>query len=356
MRVAVFSERLAPPFDEGIKNVVYHLLRALRREHAVLALTTQGADIPELGVRDIPKVNHLLVDGRLAALLRDFHPERICYVPTASMTLFSFIRAWVLGRCMPAASVVMVALQPRRQSALARRLVPHIAPARVIVQSQTSAKLLAYLGDRVRFAPAGVDTERFHPVPPREREALRKKYGLRSSRPIALHVGHIHAGRNVGLLETLQRAGSVQTVLVGSTSTRQDGELAAQLQRAGVWVMAQYLPAVEEMYQLADLYLFPPPPDMPAERTPAIEVPLSVLEAMACDLPVVSTRFGGLPALFPTGPGLRYVDDTWDEQAWVQAVQTALADGAGHTRQRVLPLGWDGFVRAVLGTEEDHDG
>ncbi|MBC7243140.1 MAG: hypothetical protein H5T60_11930, partial [Anaerolineae bacterium] len=56
MRVAVFSERLAPPFDEGIKNVTYNLLRRLGVEHSVMALTTGGADIPELGVRDIPNV------------------------------------------------------------------------------------------------------------------------------------------------------------------------------------------------------------------------------------------------------------------------------------------------------------
>lgn len=352
MRVAVFSERLAPPFDEGIKNVAYNLLRRLRQEHAVMGLTTGGADIPELGVRDIPRVNRLLVNGQLAALLRDFRPERICYIPTASMTLFSFIRAWVLGRYVLGTPVTMVALQPRKQGALARRLVHHIAPARVIVQSRDSADLLSYLGERVRFVPAGVDTERFHPISPAEREALRRKYGLRASRPIALHVGHIHPGRNVGIMEALQRAGIVQALLVGSTSTRQDAELAQRLQSAGVWVLAEYLPAVEEMYQLADLYLFPPAPDMPAERTPAIEVPLSVLEAMACDLPVVSTRFGGLPAMFPEGAGMRYVDDAWDEDAWLQAAQAALTDGAGHTRQRVLPFGWDRFVRAVLGSEE----
>ncbi len=352
MRVVVFSERLAPPFDEGIKNVTYNLLRRLRQEHVVMGLTTAGADIPELGVQDIPHMNRLLVNGQLAALLREFRPERICYVPTASMTLFSFIRAWVLGRYVPGTPVTMVALQPRRQGALARRLVPHIAPARVIVQSRASADLLAYLGPRVRFVPAGVDTKRFRPISPAERETLRRKYGLRTSRPIALHVGHIHAGRNVGVLEALQRAGVVQALLVGSTSTRQDAELAHQLQRAGVWVLAEYLPAVEEMYQLADLYLFPPAPDMPAERTPAIEMPLSVLEAMACDLPVASTRFGGLPALFPEGAGMRYVDDAWDEEAWVRAVQAALADGAGHTRQRVLPFGWDRFVTAVLGLGE----
>lgn len=352
MRVAVFSERLAPPFDEGIKNVTYNLLRRLGVEHSVMALTTGGADIPELGVRDIPNVNRLLVNGQLAALLRDFRPQRICYIPTASMTLFSFIRAWVLGRYVPGAPVTMVALQPRRQGALARRLVPYIAPARVIVQSQASAELLGYLGARVRFVPAGVDTERFHPVSPAEREALRRKYGLPTGRAIALHVGHIHAGRNVTVLEALQRAGVAQTLLVGSTSTRQDLELAQQLQRAGVRVLTEYLPAVEEMYQLADLYVFPPAPDMPAERTPAIEVPLSVLEAMACDLPVVSTRFGGLPALFSAGPGMHFVDTPWDEGAWVQAARAALQDGAGHTRRRVLPFGWDRFVRAVLGAEE----
>ncbi len=32
----------------------------------------------------------------------------------------------------------------------------------------------------------------------------------------------------------------------------------------------------------------------------AIQVPLSVLEALSCDLPVLSTKFGGLPDILPS--------------------------------------------------------
>ena len=50
-----------------------------------------------------------------------------------------------------------------------------------------------------------------------------------------------------------------------------------------------YIPEVEDIYRLSDLYLF-----LAESDTAAIEVPLSVLEAMACNLPVICTPFGGL--------------------------------------------------------------
>ena len=44
------------------------------------------------------------------------------------------------------------------------------------------------------------------------------------------------------------------------------------------------------------------------ESIRAIEIPLSVLEAMACNLPVITTKFGGLPDLFEDGNGFYFVD------------------------------------------------
>ena len=103
MRVLFFTERLAPPFDEGIKNVAVNLLRRLAPAHDLLALTMEGADIPELGVRNLSAksrlssaTNRLLLDAGLRREIRSFRPDRICYLPTASMTLFAFLRSRVL--------------------------------------------------------------------------------------------------------------------------------------------------------------------------------------------------------------------------------------------------------------------
>jgi glycosyltransferase involved in cell wall biosynthesis len=356
VRIVFFSERLAPPFDEGIKNVAANLLRQLRDRHDILALTTAGSDIPELGVRNLPRLSRHLWDAPLRARIRQHRPERIVYLPTASMTLFSFLRAAILRGHGQGAPTTLIALQPRAQTWVGRLLVPLIAPERVVVQSRASAALLAYLGQRVRFAPAGVDLERFSPASVPQRHELRLRYGIDADARVILHAGHINRNRNVAVLKSVQAIEKAQTVLVGSTSTPQDVDLVAELRRSGVRVVTEYQMHMEDWYRLADVYLFPASPESPPDQMPAIEVPLSVLEAMACDLPVVTTRFGGLPALFEERAGLHYVDDAHEDAAWRDGVREALRVGAAHTRAGLVPLSWSAFADAVIGNSAGQEG
>ena len=53
LRICVFSERLAPPFDEGIKNLATAVICELSRRHTVLSLTAFGEDVPEYGIRNV---------------------------------------------------------------------------------------------------------------------------------------------------------------------------------------------------------------------------------------------------------------------------------------------------------------
>ena len=361
MRVLFFTERLAPPFDEGIKNVVANLLRRLAAAHDVLALTTEGVDIPDLSVRNVPALNRLLLNAGLRHEIRAFRPERICYLPTASMTLFAFLRARVLGAHGRGAPVSMIALQPRQQGALQRVLVSLLAPERVIVQSRSSAERLRYLGPRVHFVPAGVDMTRFAPADDPHRCALRRQYGIDEDARIILHAGHVNRNRNVQILGALAELERAHVILAGSSSTRQDATLLDELRAAGVRVYASYNPHIEELYQLADLYVFPSSPATSPDETPAIEVPLSVLEAMACDLPVVATRFGGLPAMFEEGEGVFYVDDPHDTAGWREKAMQGLSAGRGHTRRRAAPHSWQNLLDVALGADTyaqtgQHDG
>jgi len=51
---------------------------------------------------------------------------------------------------------------------------------------------------------------------------------------------------------------------------------------------------IEEFYQASDVYIFPV-----RNPTGSIDLPLSVLEALAVGLPVVSTRFGAIADMVP---------------------------------------------------------
>ena len=341
MRVCLFSERMAPPFDEGIKNTALHLARGLGQRHDVSTLTAFGADVPDLGIKNVP-ANQLLLSPWLCSEIRRFRPDLIVYVPTACATLYSFLRSRVLkayGRGVP---IVLLALQPRSYGRLARALMPRLRPELVLVQSETTRASLAPFGCRVATIPPGIEIARFRPVGEEKRAELRCKYGLATDDYVVVHVGHLNRERNVQVMCHLQRQAGVQAILVGSTSTEHDKSLIGELTQAGVRVIQEYLPDIAEVYQMADCYLFPV-----NSATSAIDVPLSVLEALACDLPVVTTRFGGLPALFEAAPGFRYIDSPEQISDAVRACQGIQRPG---TREMVQPYAWPGVAERILDT------
>ncbi|PKO24162.1 MAG: hypothetical protein CVU38_00300 [Chloroflexi bacterium HGW-Chloroflexi-1] len=340
MRVLVFSERLAPPPDEGIKNLALSLAAALRRKgHAVLALTTDGADWPEQQVTNQP-AGRLLWSRPLAQRIARFRPQAVCYVPTASLTVASAIRSRVLKHHANGAPVALIATQGRRHSPFARWVGRLIRPDLCVVQSLTTEMQACALGWRVVRVLPGVDADAFHPVSPQQRAVLRAQHGIPADAWVVVHVGHLNRRRGVAALAAL--ADLAYPVLVASTSTPQDAALADELRAAGVYLVTAYLPDVREAYQLADAYLFPTPPD-PTEPG-SIDLPLSVLEAAACNLPILATRFGALPDLWPDRPDVIFYDDVPGLRAGLMRLKAAHPA----TRDLALPFSWEAAGQRIL--------
>jgi glycosyltransferase involved in cell wall biosynthesis len=196
----------------------------------------------------------------------------------------------------------------------------------------------------VHFLPSGVDLARFKPALPEEKAFLRRKYGLPAEDYLALHIGHLKRSRNVGVLSEIRD--QARLVLVAGRSEGYDSVLRRRLQEEGVIVIDTYLKDVEEIYQACDCYLFPV--EAPGQ---AIDIPLSVLEAMACNLPVIAYPFGGLPLLFRKGPGFWFAADLEQVRSGlVQAKRQTDCD----TRAMVEPYSWERvaaiFLAAMEGT------
>jgi glycosyltransferase involved in cell wall biosynthesis len=325
----VFSERLRAPYDEGIKKLTTHLARGVGPKHRVLVLTSGGERDESYGIENVD-ANRLLLSARLGRMIRRFRPQAIVYVPTACATVFSFLRARVLrfyGRGVPA---VLITLQPRHYTACGRWLIGRVSPDWVLAQSLSTAGELERLGCRTSLLPPAVDVQRFRPALQAERAALRIRYGVSAEATVVTHVGHLKGKRNLSHFLALQGLVGYHTIIVASTSTAQDTALKATLQSAGTTVIDTYVTDIENIYRLSDVYLF-----LAEEETAAIEVPLSVLEAMACNLPVICTPFGGLPDIFESGQGLFYYREGMDLCGLVErALSTPCATRAmvqGHT-------------------------
>lgn len=193
------------------------------------------------------------------------------------------------------------------------------------------ARELGVAEDRLHVLYNGVDADRFRPG---DRAASRVQLGLPQRVPIVLYVGNLKPAKGcLDLLEAwpavLASRPDAQLVYVGEGAARsaidrraQALGLAGQVRLAGA-SGHDLLPA---WMQAADLLCLPSHNE---------GVPNVVLEAMACGLPVVATRVGGIPEVLPASAGTlvpaRDVDalalalDGALERAWDRAAIVAHA-------------------------------
>jgi len=200
------------------------------------------------------------------------------------------------------------------------------------VQSPEAERMFAAAGCRCQFLANGVDCQKYVPVSDETKQELRKKHHLETRAPVVLHVGPLRKWRNSAVLAELSQRGGCQVVAIVPTSNPSDKELVRKLKEAGCIVRQSYYENIEEIYALSDYYLFPA-----THKLGSIEAPLSVLEAMACNLRVITTRYGALPFLFHKGDGL-YFADNGDILSVFDGIKAG--NGQVHTRDKVLPHSW----------------
>jgi glycosyltransferase involved in cell wall biosynthesis len=146
--------------------------------------------------------------------------------------------------------------------------------------------------------------------------------------------------RNLDILTDLQQDGC-QVVVASSTTIQGDSSVDVDLVAAGCLLWNRYIEAIEEVYGLADCYVFPTPTGIGA-----IEHPLSIMEAMACNLPVVTKRFRALPRVFRPGDGLYFVDTDDELRKMIHHIRYTQESVA--TRAKVVGLDWGAIAERLL--------
>ena len=150
--------------------------------------------------------------------------------------------------------------------------------------------------ERIEAITNSVDTSRFGPVDPAAKSALRQALQLPADRTLVTYTGRLVSYKGLPLLlrvwDQLQRVDSqALLVLVGSGGLdvhNCEAELREFVQRRGLGDSVRFTGDVHNVHQYlqaSDIFVFP---------TEKEAFGISLIEAMACGLPVIATATGGI--------------------------------------------------------------
>ena len=317
----------------GMETMVARLARALAaRGHEIGVTCTQfggplAEDLGAAGIRvSIVPALGLLTNAyapRLERWLRELKPD---VVHVHSGTWHKTARAAHRAGVPRVIHTVHGLLDVERwRDTLLKRLAARHTDEIVIV----SEPLRAFIAAQTRWPAAdlqlivnGIDTSRFHPGP--RTGALRQRAGIPENATVVGNVARLQEVKNHELLLNafallVKRIRDAHLVVVGEGPLR--SSLTDQVTRLGLQDRVHLIGTQSDtapLYREFDVYVLP----SKSEGTS-----MSLLEAMACGIPVVATAVGGTPDLLAHGSRGRLVPPD-DPVALERALYDVLSDPA----------------------------
>jgi glycosyltransferase involved in cell wall biosynthesis len=316
--------------DEGIRRVALEIADCLT-----------DFDIPsvEISPRDSFLSRKLLLKLTIRKSVQGKPHPTLLYIPSQSMTLGTFLRALTL-KTFTRAKVIAIPCQVGSPF-VGQRFLAALGPVDLVLSPSPSLiRRAESLAITARFIPLAVDTDRFHTPSEEQRRSFRIDLGIKEADKLILHVGHLRTARNLGWIKDLTSLGEV--VVIAGTSRGYDPAVLRELQAGGVRTITRFIPNIQDAYAAADCYVF-----SVLDEKGSVAVPLSVLEAMATNCPVVTTPFGGLPQMFREEGGFFFAADQED---LTQKVSIALAMPSSEVRTRAMvePYTWRSLAHKVI--------
>lgn len=290
MRIILIGD-FGNTLDEGMRKVSAQFKLSAKPNHVVLPVQTSN-----------------FCSGKTWGVIRRFNPDCLHYVTGPTLRSLSALKLHQLT--LPHRPItVATGLRPNL-GRVARSLLRYLKPDIYLAQSRTWANVFSRAGSRVVDLPNVVDTDRFSLVSADRKRALKQHWRLPLDKPVVLHVGHVRQNRNLDTLIDVQRTGLYQVWIVGSETNSQTGQCRNTLQEAGCLLHTRFVPEIQSVYQAADVYVFTVRPSPPGTFRPVgvIDFPLSILEALACGLPVLTTRHDALDYFLGHVPEIQWFD------------------------------------------------
>jgi len=312
MKIAIVSN-FSDNFDEGLRNVARSFYIGLKKNN------------------NVKKVNYFSIPDLLS--LRQYKPNIIHFV--LSPTIYGLLLAKITSLLNHKSKVIISAINCSIPEWRILKILKFLKIDLVLVQTKETENFFKYLGFPTKFLFNSVDIDKFRPIDESKKEKLRLKYQIPLDKLVILHVASLTRQRNLGMLMEIQD-NKYQVLIIGRENEKMDLNVLQKLRERGCKVWLKHFQNIEEIYNMSDCYIFPS-----KEKNACIETPLSVLEAMACNLPVITTNFGSLPNLFEEEKGLFFIEEPKD----IYKILENIKDVNVNNREKILPFA----VNNVLG-------
>lgn len=183
--------------------------------------------------------------------------------------------------------------------------------------------------EKIHLIPNCVDTKRFVPVQPAEKISLRNKLNLPQNATIAIYTGRLVSYKGLPLLlkvwdEIRHKRSNLLLILAGTGGLdihNCEDDLKEYVKVNELEKHVLFTGAVQnvaEYLQASDLFVFPTENDA---------FPSSIVEAMACGLPVVTTPVGAIKTIVTDGETGMLIQPGNHEKLF-QALDVMLSDSA----------------------------
>ncbi len=300
--------------DEGVRNVSKYLAGALKNS--------------DVQVEQID-INSLFLFKKIFL----FKPDILHFI--LSPTIRGLIISKMISSIYITPKYVLSAIHPNIPQ---KKWLSIFKPDLCFTQSHESDYLFKSLGFKTFFLPNGVDLLKFIPCSSR---SLRNHLGIPNEKYVIIHMASITKQRNLEIFNKLQQEKNIQVVIIGRENEQYDESVFKKLKQNGCLIIQKHFEDIKTVYCMADCYLFPS-----IHKSACIETPLSVLEAMACNLPVITTKFGCLPRMFNSVQGLFFVNNEEEIINKVHCLMTSHFEIK--TRDAVVPYSWERLSRLIV--------
>lgn len=290
---------IAGPFknrDEGATKIVNYLASSLKTNMDTITVSTNQI---------LKLIFSVLLNKPKATLM------------VMSPTKMGIILSTIIKLIDRKASVVLLAVQPIPLQGIIRTVL-ELSDIDYIVLSHPRDDWMSIKNCKIIIVPIIIPNIINNSC--NDRNKNRDSLGLSHDSFVICHLASMTNERNIDWLIQLKKDLDVEILIIGRPHEKHNTDIEFKLLNSGCTYINQHFDDIAIIYNSIDCYVFPT-----LNRNGCIDTPISVIEAMAFNLPIVTTRFGSLPYLFSEQPeGFFFADNYEDFKKYIILVKSGV--------------------------------